>query len=224
VLDLPAPSDEVHWTQGLVPGRYLLRYRSGQYSAEALAAARLELLPTVPAGERSVEWSELELSVAVRNVGGEDARRVPIELSATLDGDEPIPLGWVRLDVPSGQSASARFTWTPPRTGEWLIEATAEGVEATAAPITVSVESAPPSHLQDLLGVQGLEPRAATLVGSLLAVAVLLAGGLGLHLWRGSALSASPPTTAARHEDGRRASLLHRGGRDGMTGPSEERG
>lgn len=200
VLELAERPVGVPWAGGLGPGAYLVRYGSDRgYAAEPLTPARLELSPVTPLGERPAALRPAVLAVTVRNRGAEDAGGVPITLQAIGDGGSDAEIGSVAVDVPGEGSAEARFTWTPPVGGGWVLRAVGpRGVASRSA--ALSVADPPSPDLPTLLGVQDASGRVRVAAGALLIVAAVVATVVWLAAWR---RPRSAPPIARRWGDDR---------------------
>ena len=200
-FDLKSEPVGVSWAAGLNADSYLVQYRMGDgYSISPLRAADLDIAPVVLRTEQVTALNPVELSVVVRNRGGEGVYAVPISVSVMTPDSRVLPIGSMPVDVPGGETAEVTFSWTPPRAGEWVLQAAAAEMSAVSAPVEVQVQPPPATDIVSVVAAQGLWVPLTVAIGAVLSTATLLAGVSGLGLWPGpDAVQAD--STAVEHRD-----------------------
>ncbi len=167
------------------PGRYVLDYDSatGRFTAQPSSPPALAI-EAVEAAAPATALEPVRVSITLANRGLEDARTVPLIVTATRSGSPPRAIAQQTVDLLGPEQKVVPASWTPPVPGDWTVTARLyppRGAVDQTTHVTVAAPPMPRWQSVATVGWPGTLPLAYIVV--LLGLITLPAGG-GLLLLR----------------------------------------
>ncbi|HEU4792746.1 MAG TPA: hypothetical protein VFS96_03725, partial [Nitrolancea sp.] len=167
------------------PGRYVLDFddATGQFTAQQ-SSPPAPVIEEVEATAPAMALQPLDLAISLANSGLEDARNVPLIVTATGPDGSPRLIAQKKVDLLGTDRQVVPTSWTPPGPGDWTMTARLYppgGAVEKAAGVTVA--AAPMPAWQSVATVGWPETQPLAYIVALLGLIALPAGG-GLLLLR----------------------------------------
>ncbi len=167
------------------PGRYVLDYDSatGRFTAQPSSPPALSI-EAVEAAAPATALEPVRVSITLANRGLEDARTVPVIVTATRSGNSPRAIAQQTVELLGPEQKVVPVSWTPPVPGDWTVTARLYppgGAVEQSAEVTVAAAAMPPWQSVATVGWPKTLPLAY--IVALLGLIALPAGG-GLLLLR----------------------------------------
>lgn len=184
---LTQPVPGVPWARDAGPGTYVVTYApAAGFQMRAANPPKLELAAPRIRGENPSEQIPTRLAVEVRNTGDQDLADVPVVFLVGRPDQASQLIGWTTVSVPATSSAVADVVWSPTISGDWDVSAAVlKSYGASSPPITVKVGAALSTDVATILLAQGLRPFASGAISASLTLAMAIAVGLAVVIWRG---------------------------------------
>lgn len=167
------------------PGRFVLDYddATGQFTAQP-SSPPSPVIEAVDAPAPATALQPVRVSISLANRGLEDARTVPLIVTATRPEGSPRVIARKTVDLLGLDQPVISASWTPPATGDWTVTARLyppEGVVERTADVSVAAVDQPSWRSVATVGWPETVPLAYIVL--LLGLIALPAGG-GLLLLR----------------------------------------